>query len=241
MKIASKKRKAGKSLGPKRRKVGFINSPFKSPAMQRGNKNEKKWVDLGITGSHFDNVSTEIYLLNGLQRGTDAFNRIGRRVQMKSIHIRGYVVNNGTTASPQPDYLRCAIVYDREANGATPAWSDIFQDTTLTGATTSTALASLNLNNADRFAVLKEWRWSTVGGTPNTATADPAQSFPTATEMQIRWNKKVNLDVRFNSGSAGTASDITTGALYLCTQGVNTSANHQWDLNWDSRVRFLDA
>lgn len=242
MKISGgKKRKAGRSLGPKRRKTNsFSNTAFKSPAIQTGKTVERKWVDLALSGSHFSSVAAPL-LLNGTTKGTDVYNRIGRRLKIKSINIRGYVVFNGSYAGPAPDYMRAAIIYDREPGGALPTWSDIFQDTTNAGAAAGLSTSPLNLNNTDRFAVLKDWHWSVVGGLLNQATAPPGQTFPTATEMNIRWFKKLNLDVRYNSGNAGTIADLTTGAMYMVTQGLNSAANHQWDLNFTSRIRFEDA
>lgn len=243
MKIAGgKKRKAGRSLGPKRRKVGgFANAAFKSPAAQKGSTTEKKWVDVNYTTSHMDNVGN-FNLLNGLAKGTDVYNRIGRRIKMIRLNIRGYLFWNNNGAVPGADMMRAFLVYDREPNAAAPVIGDVLQGTDATGATSSSSIAHMNLNNADRFLILKEWLFSQSAAT-NLIAAGPngPQAVPTMTELPFKYSKKLNLDVRYNAGTAGTIADITTGALYFVTYGIQTNANHQYDVAFSSRVRFTDS
>jgi len=56
----------------------------------------------------------------------------------------------------------------------------------------------------------------------------------------ILWYKKINKPVEFNTGSAGTVGDITTGSVYLLTwnNGALLTANPTERGN--TRIRFAD-
>lgn len=236
MKVAGPARKGKRKAGKSPYKRARLS---KSPAMQKGSNNERKWVD--IRGVQAFNTTGSFTLINGLIRGTDSYQRVGRRIKMTRVNVRGIVTFLQAGAAPGADLLRLQLIYDREANGATPALADILQDTSNAGATTVDSLAGLNLNNSDRFAVLKEWYWSIPAASNSGGAATGSQAVPTMTELCFKFTKKCNLDVRFNSGNAGTSADITTGALYVVASGALAAANAQWEVVTDSRIRYVDA
>lgn len=213
---------------------------FNPPAVQKGTNIERKWVDTGAVQSAFTSAGV-FTLLNGLTRGTDSYQRVARRVKLVRVNVRGHVAFNQLGAAPGADYLRAFLVYDRESNGATPAFSDILQDTNNAGATSTSAYSNININNADRFAILKEWLWGLTAASNSAGAATGVETIPTFSEIPFKYSKKLDLDTRYNSGNAGTSADITTGALYLVTCGIQTAANAQYALNIDCRVRFVDA
>lgn len=234
MKVAgSKKRK-------KSPKKSFKKVKFNPPAVQKGTNMERKWVDTGAVQSAFTSAGV-LTLLNGLTRGTDSYQRVARRVKLVRVNVRGHIQNYQAGAAPGADYLRAFLVYDRESNGATPALSDILQDTTSAGATSTSAYSQVNINNADRFAIVKEWLWGTIHQSNVGGGSTGVDTLPTLSEVPFKYSKKLDLDTRFNSGNAGTSADITTGALYLVTCGIQSAANAQYALNIDCRVRFVDA
>jgi len=77
-------------------------------------------------------------LFGSAAQGVGTFQRVGRRLNMKSVMMR-YGSNNGNP-------FRILIVYDKQTNGALPANTDILVNDNFH--------ATLNLTNADRFVTI---------------------------------------------------------------------------------------
>jgi hypothetical protein len=117
------------------------------------------------------------------------------------------------------------LIYDDQPNGALPAITDILN--------TADPASQLNLNNRDRFRVLKDKCFA----------FDPyLQSASASAQIfSVRIYRKLNIDCTFNGVNGGTIADIQTGALLLAYVGSN-AAGVSTDANayLSSRVRFLD-
>jgi len=88
---------------------------------------------------------------------------------------------------------RFMIVYDRQSNGQALTGSDLMQDT-------SDQFSPYNFSNKERFDVLMDSLYNT---TPELNPITIWKDFP------------IHRDTIYNSGTAGTVADITTGSLYL--------------------------
>lgn len=168
--------------------------------------------------------------LNCVQAGNAFYQRIGTKINVKSVMCRFQFVNSIVTAtgafSELPAVLRYMVVYDRQTNAAFPAMTDILQNND-TGAVTLGS--SVNITNRDRFVVLR----------------DKQVELDYANQQSCwitEYIKCPSLDVQFKS-STDTIGDITTGAIYLMVFGVYqhgpsmTSAQIQ---NIQARVRYFD-
>jgi len=155
-------------------------------------------------------------LLNGVAQGSTAASRLGRKITMKSIYLR-YSARMGATSTGSTP-VRIMIVYDKQTNAAAPAITDIVQ--------ADNVYTINNLGNSRRFVTLLD-RVGMIG-----------QYGPQV--YNLEWYKKCNLEVQFNSGSAGTVGDIQTGSLYLIVWGSAglTAADAAGGLY--TRVRFED-
>jgi len=185
----------------------------------------------GVGSINFDYDTPVIQLLNGIAAGTDFYQRVGRKVRLRSLYIRGdiYAADNGTTGALA---FRVALVYDEQTNGAAPAYSDIFQGVDASGNVGSRAYCGVNLNNRDRFKILYD-HWVTMNANTYTAGALVAGS-PTIKHLKVY--KKISSDIIF-SGTANTIGSIATGGLYLVTvSAVNLVSN----IAAETRVRFID-
>lgn len=161
--------------------------------------------------------------------GNDYNNRVGRKITMSSVYVRGYARTEisatpaATTVSSQQG--RIMLIYDDQPNGALPAITDILN--------TADPASQLNLNNRDRFRVLKDKCFA----------FDPyLQSASASAQIfSVRIYRKLNIDCTFNGVNGGTIADIQTGALLLAYVGSN-AAGVSTDANayLSSRVRFLD-
>lgn len=202
---------------------GFYNRPYGYGS----GRPELKFIDTQTTAEATSNT-WKVNLINGVATGTDITNRIGRKITLKSLLVRLNVYNSmaTNTTNPQGVMGRIVLIYDTQPNsGTTPTGTDIF--------TTNTPFGFMNLNNRDRFKVLKDWQYAIgawlISGTGLLAAGSPENKMKT-------FYKKINYDEIF-SGVGNTQGDIATGAMYLC---------HVCDVNlggfidWGTRVRFID-
>lgn len=204
-------------------------------------KPEVKLVDVTQTSSIFDTTATRVTCLNATSQGAAETNRIGRKIVLKSVMIRGYINQYQAGAAPINDFLRAILVYDRQPNGAAPVFSDIIQDVDQAGTTSSTSMSSLNISNSDRFKVLRDWFWKV--DVPGGATlVQAAQVSTDCKEFSLKAYVPLNgLETHYNGTNGGTIADITSGSLLLVTQGGASAANSQYRLTFVTRVRFTDA
>ncbi len=85
--------------------------------------------------------------LNLVPQGTAESTRIGRQIFVKSIHIRGLVQLNEDGTGKDECLFRWALVQDRQANGANPAATDLWELNDL--------VTHRNLAQIKRFSILR--------------------------------------------------------------------------------------
>jgi len=214
--------------------LGIYNAP---PYYMKG---EIKSVD--IPSSSFGLSTTAVITpINLISAGSSYFNRIGRKITLKSLHVKLFLDNLRTTASA--DYLRIMVVYDGQSNGSLPSISDIIQDTDQTGTNATYSSSSTNLNNRDRFRVLADWRLvpptctNTAGVITNLSAIDPVQPL-----MDLeRYIKLKGLSTQYKADSSpAVIGDIATGALLLVTYGRVASGSEGWRALGSLRLRYTD-
>jgi len=223
---APKRKVAKRTYGPKFRLPGRIS------AIQA----EPKQVDININ-SGISNVAA-VFLVNGVSQGSSEYQRIGRRIQMKSFELNGCVLPQGVAG--YADYFRIALVYDRQSNAAAPAYSDIWQEINNAGTTNSSCYSHRNVDNGYRFLVLKEQDMSSPPGGASQATAFTGTMADTMNAMKLNWRVNLSgLPVHY-IGDGATVASISTGSLFLIWIG-NQNASSIAALNGSSRVTYLDA
>jgi len=186
---------------------------------------EKKTVDVDPVSVNVTSTAT-FNLLNGIATGTDFTDRIGRKVNLKSLFIRYNVGPEDQTVTD--NLVRILVVYDNQTNGAAPIIGDVLKS--------ANSLSQLNLNNRDRFKVLwdKEIQLTFAS---NTATV--AVSFGQNGYCGKKFKSLRNLEMIFG-GTAATVASIQTGSIYLITIGSAT-AGAASTFSFSSRIRFVDA
>jgi len=193
------------------------------------------------------NTNGAICCLNGTTVGAGNNQRIGRRIDMKSLQ---WLVEWGNMDAAVNNTLRWALIVDSQANGALPLITDIYVD--------GDPLAMRNISNKARFRVLadsgpirligNEETTMTVGqfapnGTnPAVATTLTYGNLTTATSGCDKGYKKVGINTQYNAGAAGTIADIQTNSLLLvimcdCPEAVKTTLSIDMEFNF--RLRYL--
>jgi len=189
-------------------------------------------------------------LLNAPTQGSDAINRIGRKILVKSLLFRAdvswicptVIAPSGVNDVPPMRYI---LLIDKQSNGAQPLFTEVLR---LDISTTNFLTAPLNLNNRDRFVVLADKVIQFQQGFYVSATA--AYSYSQRKEIKIY--KKLNTEVVFTGAGAGASSpgaaaDVATNAMWILfisemARAVTSDVPICPVLrSVNSRVRFYDA
>lgn len=162
---------------------------------------------------------TGITELNNILQGAGVYERIGVKILMKNIRIRGMLYAHQTT---DLCYVRLSVVYDRQPNGAAAAITDIFQDSN--GAAATNIDSGVNITNKNRFTVLRD----------QCITFDPAHSL----SCGIDWFIPCRLQTEYKA-SGVTIGNISTGSILLIAAAINASGYVNFT-NFRSRIRYED-
>lgn len=204
---------------------------------------ELKCMDFSIDTLNLTSFASngQRYCLNQTLPGTGFYNRIGSRIKMKSVDITiDFFPNTASTALG--NFYRIMLIYDAQTNGAMPNVSDVISSVNAAGSPTSGYWQGLNMNNRDRFLILRDWMWSTLGegATPGTA-ATTSSVLTRPVTNPIKWHIKLRgLETMYKGETAplGSVSDIATGGLYLwCWAGAGSGILQGV---FTSRLRFYD-
>nr|WAE42614.1 MAG: capsid protein [Cressdnaviricota sp.] len=213
-------------FGPYSKKIPYYRQP------------ELKSCDTLATSTGNITTTAQFFPLNIPVSGAGFNNRVGNEIEMKSLHFVGSLQATGNAAAGN-DYIRVIIFYDRQPNGANPAFADLITSYNSSGSTSSTSYDHMNPNNFDRFKILMDVRLAI--NNPSTAglTCQVAGAINYTGEFNINRFIKLNgLSTRFKA-SAGAIGDITSGALSLCVVGqIATTAPYL--LDYSSRLRYVD-
>lgn len=166
--------------------------------------------------------------------GSDFNNRTGRKIHLKSFYIRYHcgikaAFTLGTITTTATQELRLIVFVDYQPNGAAPAVTDLLVSAVPT--------SQLNMNNRDRFKVLRDVTHCFDPYTLLTASASPAWNRTAATDEIY---KKINVECIFNATNGGTIADINSGALYAFWIGSVGTGNNSGSVTQTSRVRYID-
>lgn len=183
--------------------------------MVAGTGAEKKYLDTKTTNAAINVLAAaNPILLNGVAQGTDATERVGRKVTWESILCRMRLGLNATT--PTNSAYRIMLVVDKQANAAVPAMSDILQDTAY-------LTSPNNMANRARFVTL----WDKKGDLTTSGDAIIIEELFLRKKFQTVY-----------SGTAATIGSIASGALYLCIFG--DAAANGLAVSGYTRLRFSD-
>lgn len=187
-------------------------------------------LDLTNTGAG----STHTMLINGLIPGTDRFNRIGRRINVKKLSIRGFIHTSAVAPAVIDDVFRIAVIWDEQPTGVLPTLQDLWQDVSVSGVTTASVMSHNNENNSARFRTL---RTITI---PINQEAQGMDQDPAVKRSFIKMNIPMNHITQYNAGVAGTLADIQTGAIYFVCHGLNSPTPTVWSILVTARMKYLD-
>jgi len=201
-------------------------------------KAELKASDLALTASVFKPTGgpPTFQYLNNVTNGAEIYQRTGRKIYMKSLHVKGFIEGSGT-ASANMAILRMVLVYDAQPNGAFPAIADLFQDSTAGGATGF--MSELNLNNRERFKILREKMW-VMGPTAANQAGQTVINDGSQCLVINEFIKLKKIEAIFNATNGGTVADVTSGSLFAVFMSDANSTSSAWNAVYTARLRYYD-
>lgn len=180
--------------------------------------------------------------LNLIQAGTAQYQRLGNRIYMKSLQLRGnFYVKNAPAAAISNQLARLVIIYDRQVNGTFPILSDIFRNYLQTGPSALAADGSMFSHPGSwaRFTILLD-KQIQLPGVPAGSLVWSNQTDPTQRLQIVKFRKLFNLCTDYISASnPAVIGDITSGALYALT--FADDATYHWVCELSTRLRFGDT
>lgn len=176
---------------------------------------EFKYVDKEGTQS-ITNASAFV-LLNGLTKGNGSSNRIGRSIKIMSLEL-SFILSKNISDTNQ-EFVRVALLLDKEPNGATPSFLDVWESNT------NYICTPRNLDNRKRFVIMKDY----------------VLPLPVSGGTQAYYKtlyKKMEMHTIYDNSDAGTIADISSNALYLVF--VSDSSTDNPSITYYNRLRYID-
>lgn len=179
-------------------------------------------VPSGNTGINMPNGGTCVSLLQHINKGLLANQRVGNRFATKSVSYRFEVDLPVTTSTPAGTPVQCSgrvvLVWDKQPNAAVANWAQVFQF--------ASYLSFMDVGNADRYTVLRNQQFNLSPMGDQT--------------LFFEGFCKINMDTIWPAGAADDTPP-TTGdllLLYISDQNVVTAQPRIQGL-W--RVRYIDS
>lgn len=183
---------------------------------------ETGFVDTAVANFNCDTTGT-IALVPTIAQGASVNQRVGKKVLLKNVQIRGSGFAGAATLASDSAIM---LVYDRRPTGSLPAITDIL--------VTANSASFNNDANSGRFEILYRKNFEFVGNLTAPATGREA----------VTADKFLNLKMRpmvFKAAGTGAIGDIEQGALYCVTVGSVAAGTTAPTYNIGFRTRFLDV
>ncbi len=172
-----------------------------------------------VAGAPAANTGGSLTLLNIPLKGTTESARVGNRITIKRLTLRGFCAATPSTGVDQ--IHRLLLVKDNATEGSTPALLDVLS--------AATVYSFPNSDNVWRFQIL----WDRTFDLNASAEAGTIRSFSVSLPL--------NYLEFFNSGSAGTVADIQAGALWFIVVGTSTAGATAGSVSFNTLVEYEDA
>lgn len=188
---------------------------------------ERKFLDTAFSDGTLASAMT-FYNPMVIPQGDTESQRIGRKVVIRSLHLRGTLtLLNATDVTNTSNQFRMRIVIDTQTNGAQFGATDLLE--------TDAINSFSNLANRSRFRVLydKTKEFNSFGASATGA----AYSFGEVIKP-ISVNLKLNLPVEFDN-SATTGAITTVRSNYICIT-MQSSTGEIISMAMTSRIRYTD-
>lgn len=244
-----KRQRSNRSLRPNKRPAYSYQNRPRQVATYKASS-ERKYFDTGLNSVLVPNTQTGWLAGNVLDPattlccpslGNDINNRIGKKIQILRVHIKGYIEVVPLTA--QSDFsqyppIRLALVANLQTNGVTVSPTEVFNSAALTG--NGAIMSFQNVNFLGKYRVLKDrtFRTSDPGLAVGTVSAGTIETSGTTIPFKMIHKFRKPFHITFNAGTTSTVSDIVSNSLHLIGASVDTLPTIR--LSYRCRVTYVD-
>jgi len=210
---------------------------------------ELKYRDMPIQTGPIPDAGLTADSLNHIVQGTEANQRIGRKVVVKYIGLKGRIQFTSDLVTPGSGCVRIRIIVylDKQANGAKALVGDILADNPLGGGSETFRVDSFrSLENINRFTVLSDKthylqipsiQFNTVGGV---GSADPTEERIVKPMKNVKINlggKSIPIEFSGMNGTIGDVRSNNIGIVFISdTVGTNRA-----QFVGTTRIRYSDS
>ncbi len=189
---------------------------------------EKKFFDTTLAATNFSTAGT---IANNslvvIPEGDGESARIGRKIVVTNLRMRGMVQLPSRTDSGSSTQYRIIVYVDTQTNGAAATATNILE--------TADFRSWRNLANQERFQILMD-KSRVINVQSSTITAADAIATQQVNHV-FKYSKKCNLAIMYDNsattGAIGTQRSNNIGVLIIAENGIPT-------IQYIARVRFRD-
>lgn len=202
-------------------------------AMERkvAQNTEKKGVDTSLTGNIVQTTTTNanIVVANLISPGTNSWNRVGRKVHLKSLRVYGCPdLDFGLSAANQAGgaNFRMVVVWDKQPSGAAiPNFDQIFGTTAQDGTeAVDSNYDKLRYDVMGRYKILRDKTLTlNIGWSPLTGTGGVYTNRVNGEYIDEYIDLRGYETVYSGQSAPCTIADISSGALYVVFRGESTN------------------
>lgn len=233
----SSKKGISKSSKTKKAKSGDYQKGRELPVQPKA---ELKCLDVAQQVLTFNKTTTPptFQLLNAVVNGAEIYQRTGRKIYMKSIHLKGAIYPTNGTPSTSMGALRLIVFFDAQPNAAAPTIATLLKDANAAAGTSQ--FSELNLDNRERFTILREKIFVMGQSTTVTNIGQAVAQDGTQCLHLNEFIKLKRIEALFNATNGGTIADVTSGAIFIVALSDSVMADGSWFLSYSSRLRYYD-
>jgi len=220
----------------------FFQNPRLQPVAFRMQQHETKFVDVPTAATTYLSTTPGV-LINPVQTGAAYWQRIGNKIQPLSIRVMGFITNIATAIQSQ---IRTIVVLDKNPSSSAagiPALTVVLGERDQAGTATNGYLSMANLDNRNRFIVLRDEHICTPSVTNTAGVLTNLGDIDSNTTMEFDFYIKLRKygTMQF-SGTANpmTVAQINTNAIYMyfLTQAAN---DNKWQAIVGTRFKYTDV
>jgi len=203
---------------------------------------EKKQVWTGWNTSDIDDdltTNADFFCLNLIQQGDGAWNRVGRKIQLESVRLRGTIttifVPQTTTLNRISQTVRLILLWDAEPHGsAAEAFDSVFNSVDQVGNRQTRLYAPVNPDKRERYRIIRDMSFSMnaqlalSGGTEN----KEYQKLVIDEFIPL----KGLTSVYSVTSDPLTIASVQTGALYLIMRAHTDNTSLCWSNSEDTHA-----
>jgi len=214
----------------KRRRSVRRKAPMR-PMVREEMKTNDITSDTTLNCSTDGTVAATQAVLNLIDTGTSSTTRVGKKIVMKALQIRGKLAASTATLQSKVAIL---LIYVRSNNkdAAPTTWTNIL--------TSQHSNALTNRDNASRYKILRRWDYSVIG---NIATAGQStEKSMVSFDEYVVFKKPLVASWQASAGAGTAIGDFEKGSLHLCAVGdFSDAGTSRPTLVFRSRLYFCEC